>query len=81
VWLEKPKGSKPSETAVREAAMLAIHHSKLSRAQEADVYIALRGDLDKRKDLPPGKVLVRRSEHRFIRYTQNELQNFLEKQE
>jgi predicted ribosome quality control (RQC) complex YloA/Tae2 family protein len=81
VWLEKPKGAKPSDTALREAAMMAIHHSKLSRAQEADVYIALRGDLDKRKDLPSGKVLVRRSEHRFVRYTQTELQNFLERQE
>lgn len=81
VWLEKPKGAKPSDAAVREAAMLAIHHSKLSRAQEADVYIALRGDLDKRKDLPAGKVLVRRSEHRFVRYSQTELQTFLERQE
>lgn len=81
VWLEKPKGAKPSAAALREAAMLAIHHSKLSRAQEADVYIALRGDLDRRKDLPSGKVLVRRSEHRFVRYTQAELQTFLERQE
>lgn len=80
VWLEKPKGAKPTEAALKEAAMLAIHHSKQTRAQEADVYIALRGDLDKRKDLPIGKVIVRRSEHRFIRYSQLELQAFLEKQ-
>ena len=81
VWLEKPKGAKPSDTSLREAAMLAIHHSKQSRAQEADVYVALRGDIDKRKDLSPGKVIVRRSEHRFVRYSQMELQAFLEKQE
>jgi hypothetical protein len=81
VWLEKPKGAKPSDTALREAAMLAIHHSKQTRAQEADVYVALRGDLDKRKDLSPGKVIVRRSEHRFVRYSQMELQMFMEKQE
>ncbi|NBO39527.1 DUF814 domain-containing protein [bacterium] len=81
VWLEKPKGAKPSDIALREAAILAIHHSKQTRAQEADVYVALRGDLDKRKDLPPGKVIVRRSEHRFVRYAQLELQTFLEKQE
>ncbi|MFZ9519655.1 MAG: NFACT RNA binding domain-containing protein [Silvanigrellaceae bacterium] len=80
VWLEKPKGAKPSDTALREAAILAIHHSKQTRAQEADVYVALRADLDKRKDLPPGKVLVRRSEHRFVRYSQMELQAFMEKQ-
>jgi predicted ribosome quality control (RQC) complex YloA/Tae2 family protein len=81
VWLEKPKGAKPSDTALREAAILAIHHSKQTRAQEADVYVALRGDVDKRKELSPGKVIVRRSEHRFIRYSQMELQAFLEKQE
>ncbi|NBW80522.1 DUF814 domain-containing protein [bacterium] len=80
VWLEKPKGAKPSDAALREAAMLAIHHSKQTRAQEADVYVALRADLDKRKDLPPGKVIVRRSEHRFVRYSQMELQAFMEKQ-
>jgi len=81
VWLEKPKGAKPSDAALKEAAMLAIHHSKQTRAQEADVYVAQRGDLDKRKDLPPGKVIVRRSEHRFVRYSQIELQMFMEKQE
>lgn len=81
VWLEKPKGAKPSEIALREAAILAIHHSKQTRAEEADVYVALRGDVDKRKDLSPGKVIVRRSEHRFVRYSHAELQAFLEKQE
>jgi predicted ribosome quality control (RQC) complex YloA/Tae2 family protein len=80
VWLEKPKGAKPSDAALREAAMLAIHHSKQTRAQEADVYIALRGDLDKRKDLPAGKVIVRRSDHRFVRYSQIDLQSFLDTQ-
>lgn len=81
VWLEKPKGAQPSDVALREAAILAIHHSKQTRAQEADVYVAQRGDLDKRKDLSPGKVIVRRSEHRFVRYSQLELQAFMEKQE
>jgi hypothetical protein len=80
VWLEKPKGAKPSDAALRESAMLAIHHSKQTRAQEADVYIALRVDIEKRKDLPPGKVIVRRSDHRFVRYSQLELQAFLEGQ-
>lgn len=78
VWLEKPKGAKPSDSAVREAAILAIHYSKQTRAQEADVYVALRGDLDKKKDLAAGKVIVRRSEHRFVRYSQPELQLLLE---
>lgn len=81
VWLEKPKGAKPSDVALKEAAMLAIHYSKQTRAQESDVYIALRGDLDKRKDLPAGKVIVRRSEHRFIRYSQLELQAFMDAQQ
>lgn len=78
VWLEKPKGAKPSDSALREAAILAIHYSKQTRAQEADVYVALRADLDKKKDLSAGKVIVRRSEHRFVRYDQAELQSLLE---
>lgn len=78
VWLEKPKGAKPSDSALREAAILAIHYSKQTRAQEADVYVALRADLDKKKDLSAGKVIVRRSEHRFVRYEQAELQSLLE---
>ncbi len=75
VWLEKLKGSKtPSQQAIREAAILAIHHSKHSKAQSAEIQIATRADIEKRKNLAPGKVLVRRCETILIKYENNELQ-------
>ena len=77
VWLEKPKKIKPSAQAVREAAILAVHHSKQGRGQSADVYVATRGDVEKKKDLAPGKVIVRRSGNMLMRYTDEELQKIL----
>ncbi len=73
VWLEKPKGNKPSMQSLREASVLAVHHSKHSRAQSADVQIATRADIEKRKNLPPGKVIVRRCETLLIKYDNTEL--------
>lgn len=77
VWLEKPKKSKPSSQAVREAAILAIHHSRQSRSMEADVYVATRADIDKKKDLAPGKVIVRKAGSLLVRYDDAELQKVL----
>jgi predicted ribosome quality control (RQC) complex YloA/Tae2 family protein len=77
VWLEKPKKSKPTSQAVREAAILAIHHSRQSRAMEADVYVATRADIDKKKDLAPGKVIVRKAGSLLVRYEDAELQKVL----
>jgi predicted ribosome quality control (RQC) complex YloA/Tae2 family protein len=77
VWLEKPKKAKPSHQAVREAAILAIHHSRQSRAMEAEVYVSLRADIEKRKDLAPGKVIVRKAGSLLVRYEDEELQKVL----
>ncbi len=75
VWLEKPKGGKkPSYQAFREASILTVHHSKHSRSQSAEIQIATRADIEKRKNLAPGKVLVRRCETLLIKYENNELQ-------
>jgi predicted ribosome quality control (RQC) complex YloA/Tae2 family protein len=77
VWVEKPKKAKPSHMAVREAAILAIHHSKQARAMEAEVYVATRADVDKRRDLAPGKVIVRKAGSLLVRYDDAELQKVL----
>lgn len=75
VWLEKPRKVKQvSPASIREAAILAVHYSKHSRAQSADVQIATRADIEKKKNLPPGKVLVRRCETLLIKYDRAELQ-------
>lgn len=74
VWLEKPKKSEPSTQALREAAILAIHHSRLSRGRQGEVRIATRADIEKKKDLPPGKVIVRRCRTILVKYEADELE-------
>lgn len=77
VWLEKPKGHVPSHQAVREAAILAIHYSRLSRGKAGEVRVATRADVEKKKDLAPGKVLVRRCDTMLVKYDDTELQPIL----
>ncbi|MES2616164.1 MAG: NFACT RNA binding domain-containing protein [Bdellovibrionota bacterium] len=79
VWLEKMKGEKKlNPIALREAGILAVHHSKQSRSQNAEVQFATRADIEKKKNLPPGKVLVRRCETFMIRYDTTELKKIIE---
>ncbi len=68
VWLEKPKKAEPSSQALREAAMLAIHNSRLARGRQGEVRVATRTDVEKKKNLPPGKVLVRRCRTILVKY-------------
>lgn len=77
VWLEKPKKAKPTLKAIREAAILAVHFSKHGRSQAADVRVATRADVEKKKDLAPGKVIIRRSETLLVKYEDPELQGIL----
>lgn len=77
VWLEKPKRRKPTDLAVREAAILAIHFSRLSKTLGGEVRVATRADVEKKKDLPPGKVLVRRCQTSIYRYAADELRRIL----
>jgi 3'-phosphoadenosine 5'-phosphosulfate (PAPS) 3'-phosphatase len=44
---------------------------------EADVYVATRADIDKKKDLAPGKVIVRKAGSLLVRYEDAELQKVL----
>lgn len=77
VWLEAPKKQKPASAAIREAAVLAVHHSRQGRGMAADVRIARRADVEKRKDLAPGKVIIRRADTLTIRYERAELEGIL----
>jgi hypothetical protein len=77
VWLEKPKKEKPSVAAIREASILAIHYSKLSRGREGEVRVARRSDIEKRKDLAIGKVIVRRCDTLLIRFDVKELDGII----
>jgi predicted ribosome quality control (RQC) complex YloA/Tae2 family protein len=77
VWLQKPGKSEPSAAAVREAAILAVHNSRLSRGRQGEVRVATRADIEKKKNLPPGKVLVRRCKTILIKYEAPELEVIL----
>lgn len=80
VWLEKLKGEKKiSPIAKKEAGILAIHHSKHSRAQNAEIQFATRADIEKKKNLPMGKVLVRKCETFLVRYDKEELKKIVER--
>jgi predicted ribosome quality control (RQC) complex YloA/Tae2 family protein len=74
VWLEKPKKVEPSPQSLREAAILAIHNSRLSRGRQGEVRVATRADIEKKKDLPPGKVIVRRCRTILIKYDNEDLE-------
>ncbi len=77
VWLERPRGAKPTPRAIREAAILAIHFSKQSKTLAGEVRVATRADIERKKNLSPGKVLVRRCETMVCKYNSNELQRIL----
>ena len=77
VWLQKPGKSEPSAAAVREAAILAVHNSRLSRGRQGEVRVATRADIEKKKNLPPGKVLVRRCKTILVKYEAPELEVIL----
>jgi predicted ribosome quality control (RQC) complex YloA/Tae2 family protein len=77
VWLERPRGSKPTPRAIREAAILAIHFSKQSKTMSGEVRMATRADIERKKNLAPGKVLVRRCETMVCKYNDTELQRII----
>jgi predicted ribosome quality control (RQC) complex YloA/Tae2 family protein len=77
VWLQKPGKSEPSAAAVREAAILAVHNSRLSRGRQGEVRVATRADIEKKKNLAPGKVLVRRCKTILVKYEAPELEVIL----
>lgn len=54
-----PKNAGPSQTTLRESAMLAIHYSKAAKSGKGEVTYGRVKDVTKPKGAPPGKVLVR----------------------
>ena len=57
--------------------ILAIHNSRLSRGRQGEVRVATRADIEKKKDLPPGKVIVRRCRTILVKYEADELESLL----
>lgn len=71
------KLEKLSPQTKREAAMLALHFSKLRKDEGGDVYITQRRFLTKKKGMPPGLWSIRQSETYSLNYTEEELRAVL----
>ena len=63
----------------REAAILAIHFSKVRQDRSGEVYVTQRRHLRKQKGLPVGLWLVDQSETFFIKYSEKDLKQILDR--
>ena len=72
-----PKGRAPTETALRDAAMLALHYSKLGRGGEGEVYVARRCDVRRVRGGAPGQVTVTQERRLWVRIEPERLQALL----
>jgi hypothetical protein len=64
---------KLSAASFRDAAILALHFSDRSRAQEGEVYLARRHQIRKRKGLAPGLWIIERAETKLVRYSSEDI--------
>ncbi len=67
-----------SEEVKRQAAIYAIHFSKVRRGREGEVYCTQRRYLRKKKGLPAGLWLIEKSETLWVRYEEAELATVLQ---
>jgi predicted ribosome quality control (RQC) complex YloA/Tae2 family protein len=77
VVVRVPKGRAPTETALRDAAMLALHYSKLGRGGEGEVYVARRCDVRRVRGGAPGQVTVTQERRLWVRIEPERLQALL----
>ena len=76
----RDKSELPS-TVARQAAILALHFSKIRRDQGGEVYQTKRANIMRRKGMPSGLVLVQRSSVLHVKYEQPELDQVLKTEE
>ncbi len=82
VWIVlNKKINKLPDDLMRQASILAIHYSKMSKSMSGDVQVAKRQDVEKRKHLLPGKVFVKKAEINFIKYSKIELDNLINRED
>lgn len=67
------------ETIFRDAAILALHYSKLKGDMAGEVYFTRRSNIKKQKGMPPGLWNVEHSKSVFVRYSKDELDAVLQK--
>lgn len=77
-WKSLSSG-KLSIDAKKEAAILALHYSKIRTDQAGEVYVTQRRHLRKQKGLPAGLWLVDQSETYFLKYSSEDLKGILDR--
>ena len=71
--------SKPSQDCVHQAGILALHYSKQRKSMSGEVYLGRKLDLKKTKDLAPGKWIIGQCKSLFLKYSETELKNVLDR--
>jgi predicted ribosome quality control (RQC) complex YloA/Tae2 family protein len=67
VVVRVPKGREVTEAALRDAALLALHYSKLARRGEGEVHAARRCDVRRVRGGAPGQVTVTHERRIWVR--------------
>ena len=78
VVVRLPKGRPITEAAVRDAALLALHYSKLGKGGEGEVYVARRCDVRRVRGGAPGQVTVTHERRVWVRPDPERLRALLE---
>jgi predicted ribosome quality control (RQC) complex YloA/Tae2 family protein len=63
---------------LREAAILALHFSRMREDLSGECYVTRKQFLKKQRGMPAGLWRINQSESLFFRYTEEELQNLLQ---
>lgn len=76
-----PKNAEPSQTTLRECAMLAIHYSKAAKSGKGEVTYSRAKDVTKPKGAPPGKVYVRNAKTMQVKVDPEKIREMKERAE
>ncbi|MBI5502156.1 MAG: DUF814 domain-containing protein [Deltaproteobacteria bacterium] len=78
VVVRVPKGRLVTDAAVRDAALLALHYSKLGPGGEGEVYVARRCDVRRVRGGAPGQVTVTHERRVWVRIDPARLREVLD---
>lgn len=78
VIVRVPKGRPATESALRDAALLALHYSRLAGSGEGEVYVARRADVRRVRGGSPGQVTVREQRRIWVRTDPDRLRALLD---
>ncbi len=77
IIISAQKNGELSTKTKREAAILALHFSKVRKDLGGEVYVTRRRSLTKKKGMPPGLWSVQQAETFYLTYTEDELKALL----